>query len=113
MNIKFKPVNCCNRKLESLSVQGSSLIINGETLELNDYIGVGQTDLDEQGNLFVLNDLKHEYLKRCDPDLNVTVLLPHGTNAPESTRFPEPIENVQDGDIAVPDYEYLPLQAVP
>ena len=37
--------------------------------------------------------------------LTVPVILPHGANAPEETRFPAPLENVVDGPVALPFYE--------
>jgi len=41
---------------------------------------------------------------RIDGVLHLTLLLPHGANAPQETLFPEPLLVTQDGDIALPPY---------
>lgn len=38
-------------------------------------------------------------------ELTVPLILPHGANAPEETRFPAPLENVADGLVVLPIYE--------
>ena len=38
-------------------------------------------------------------------ELTVPLILPHGANAPEETRFPSPLENVADGPVVLPIYE--------
>lgn len=43
-------------------------------------------------------------VERIDGELVLTILLPHGANAPESTRFPEPIVNPADGVVELPMY---------
>ena len=37
-------------------------------------------------------------------ELTVPLVLPHGANAPEETRFPVPLENVPDGEVLLPAY---------
>lgn len=41
-------------------------------------------------------------VERSGGELSVVLLLPHGPDAPEATRFPAPIEVAGDGPIAVP-----------
>lgn len=36
--------------------------------------------------------------------LTVPLILPHGANAPEETRFPKPLEDVADGPVSLPPY---------
>ena len=36
--------------------------------------------------------------------LHLTLILPHGTNAPEATRFPAPLTLAGDGLVTMPDY---------
>lgn len=35
----------------------------------------------------------------------ITIVLPHGSDAPHETRFPEPIEVTEDGVVNLPPYE--------
>lgn len=51
--------------------------------------------------------IKHPVLRgvyRNGDDYEVTVRLPHGMNAPASTRFPEPITVIEDGPVELPTY---------
>jgi hypothetical protein len=43
-------------------------------------------------------------IERIDGVLNLTLLLPHGANAPMETRFPQPIINPDDGELPLPIY---------
>jgi len=45
---------------------------------------------------------------RIDGALHLTLILPHGSNAPHEARFPEPITVTEDGPIALPAYEVTP-----
>lgn len=42
---------------------------------------------------------------RINGELDLTLILPHGPNAPHSTRFPEPITVTDDGPVALPIYD--------
>lgn len=44
-------------------------------------------------------------VERIDGVLMVTLRLPHGPDASEQMRFPQPLENVQDGIVPVPAEE--------
>ncbi|TAN80882.1 MAG: hypothetical protein EYR95_18985 [Phormidium sp. SL48-SHIP] len=44
-------------------------------------------------------------VSRTGSDYEATLKLTHGPNAPEATRFPEPIEVTQDGPIQLPAYD--------
>lgn len=46
-------------------------------------------------------------VSRTGSDYELTLTLSHGPNAPEATRFPEPIEVTQDGPVALPLYNEL------
>jgi hypothetical protein len=37
--------------------------------------------------------------------LRLTVILPHGADAPDATRFPAPVIDPPDGDIALPPHD--------
>lgn len=47
-------------------------------------------------------------VERIDGELVLTLLLPHGPNAPEATRFPQPIKMTNDGSIGLPLYDLVP-----
>ena len=42
---------------------------------------------------------------RRDGVLHLTLILPHGANAPEKTRFPKPLVLTTDGPVELPAYE--------
>jgi hypothetical protein len=44
-------------------------------------------------------------VERIDGELQVALLLPYGPDAPEHIRYPQPLENVQDGIVPVPAEE--------
>jgi hypothetical protein len=44
-------------------------------------------------------------VERIDDVLHLTLLLPHGPNAPEETRFPSPLVNPADGVLELPLYD--------
>lgn len=44
-------------------------------------------------------------VERINGEIHLTLLLPHGANAPESTRFPAPITVTTDGPIDLPIYD--------
>jgi len=41
-------------------------------------------------------------VERIDGEIEITLLLPHGANASENARFPEPIINPPDGQLELP-----------
>jgi len=44
-------------------------------------------------------------ITRMDGVLHLTLILPHGANAPEETRFPKPLVLTTDGPVELPAYE--------
>ena len=44
-------------------------------------------------------------VSRINGELEVHIILPHGRNAPEKTRFPKPIDNPPDGLVELPPYD--------
>lgn len=50
---------------------------------------------------------------RLDGEIVLTLRLPHGPNAPEETRFPQPIIVSQDGPIALPPFDTAPEGDLP
>ena len=93
ITINFSPVNKPDTNL---------------TIEWNDpVITVYGVDYD----LSLLADgdsAEHDILKtssRSGNDYEITVILPHGSNAPQSTRFPAPVEITTDGTVSIPVYD--------
>ncbi|GAB1361990.1 hypothetical protein MASR1M32_12260 [Rhodobacter sp.] len=79
--------------LLTLSAEGATLTCTGETVDLASYSPdlpcrwiVGQPELREDG-------------------WHVSVILPHGAEAPEETRFPAPITITSGGLLTLPPYE--------
>jgi hypothetical protein len=84
----------------TLVVSGDTLIINGETFDF--------TPVDE-GDILDAEAINSDYIvgnvTRTEGQLQITLVLPHGYPAPESTRFPEPIVNPPDGPVTLPAYQ--------
>lgn len=98
MKITFTPV----RRDDTLSLakSGDVLSINGEAFDLSG-IPEGATLPREA----VACDLLASDIERQGGELRLTLILPHGANAPQDTLFPQPITVTADGPIAVPAFE--------
>lgn len=98
MKIILSPV----RMDEALTVtrQGDTLTVNGEIFDFSPL-----TD----GATLPREAIKSDWF--CGPaerdggELLVTLRLPHGANAPESTRFPLPLYMTADGAVPLPIYD--------
>lgn len=96
MQITFSPI----RRDETLTLgkQGDTLTVNGEAFDFSPL--PDGADLPGEA-------INSEWLlgaKREGGELHITVLLPHGGNAPEETRFPQPITVTADGPVPVPEH---------
>ena len=95
MNITLSPT----RRDETLTASrdGDTLTLNGEAFDFSP-LEEGETlPADAIDSPWIAGDVT-----RTDGVLHITLRLPHGANAPEETRFPEPIIDPPDGDIALP-----------
>ena len=100
MYIKLSPQRSDKRL--TLEKQNQTLIINGESFDFS--------ELPEGATLprdAIVSDVITSDVERIDGEIHLTVLLPHGANAPEETRFPEPISATEDGIIALPPYDIV------
>ncbi len=83
-----------------LSRTGDALTINGETFNF-----AALTD----GATLPRNAVSCEWLAsdvtRTGGAVCLTLILPHGANAPNETRFPPPITITSDGPVILPAYE--------
>jgi hypothetical protein len=86
-----------------LSRLGDVLVINGEPFDFSDL---------NEGDLLPAEAVASDWIvggvERKDGAVRVTVLLPHGKNAPADTLFPEPIANPPDGLVFLPPRELQP-----
>lgn len=96
--ITFSAVRC-NRAL-SLAIVDGVLELNGDVLDVSiladgDALPAGAVD-----SPFVVGPITRE-----GDDYHLTLMLPHGANAPEDRRFPAPIVATADGNISLPNTE--------
>lgn len=91
VTIHFAPV----RREDSLSLkrQGDTLIANGTVYDL---AALAAAETDSPGEGWVVS-------VAVTPDgYTAVVLLPHGADAPEALRFPQPVVVTQDGNVPLP-----------
>ena len=87
------------RRDDTLTVfkQGDILTINGTDYDFTDLPDGGTLPADAVDSEFVIGSLD-----RVNGELELTLLLPHGPNASEAARFPEPIIDPADGEVELP-----------
>ena len=82
-----------------VSRAGDTLTLNGEEFDFGP-LGEGETlPADAIDSPWIAGDVT-----RTDGVLHITLRLPNGASAPEETRFPEPIIDPPDGEIALPPH---------
>jgi len=105
MKINLSP----QRRDDTLAVrkEGDILTINGEVFDF--------TTLPD-GATIQGNDVPTQWIvgtiERHDGELELTLLLPHGPDAPREVTFPEPIVMGSDGWVALPGQE-IPAEPEP
>jgi len=77
--------------------QGDTLTINGTEYDFADLPDGGTLPADAVDCEFVIGSVD-----RVDGELELTLLLPHGPNASEAARFPQPIIDPADGEVELP-----------
>ena len=95
MNIKLSP----QRRDDTLTVikQGDVLTINGTEYDFTDLPDGGTLPADAVDSEYVIGSVD-----RVNGELELTLLLPHGANASEAARFPQPIIDPADGEVELP-----------
>lgn len=84
----------------AVSKTGDALIVNGEVFDFSPMTdGASLPSEAINSNWFV------DQVERVNGELVLTLALPHGQNAPETTRFPQPISMAADGPVALPIYD--------
>ena len=81
----------------TLSREGDTLTINGTAFDFSQL---------EDGDLLPRDAVDCEFLasdvERIDGHVTLTLIAPHGMNASEAARFPQPILDPPDGPVEVP-----------
>ena len=103
MKITLSPLRA-NTPLTA-SRDGDTLTLNGEPFDFNPL---------EEGETLPADAIDSEWITggvtRTNGALHITLRLPHGANAPGETRFPEPIIDPPDGEIALPMHSLPELE---
>lgn len=101
MIINFSPV----RMDETLAVerQGDVLYLNGEACDLGPLLEGATLPATAISSKWFAGQVDRE-----NGELTLTLILPHGPNAPERTRFPQPITVSGDGLVELPMYDVAP-----
>ena len=81
----------------TVSKAGDVLTINGEEFDFSQVPDGGLLPRDALDCEWIVSDVE-----RVDGELVLTLLLPHGANASEAARFPEPLTDVPDGIVEFP-----------
>jgi hypothetical protein len=84
----------------SLNRQGDVLTLNGEDIDLAMLPDGATLPCDAVASDWIAGDIT-----RKDGVLRVPLVLPHGANAPEETRFATSISVQKDGPVALPTYD--------
>jgi len=102
MQLTFSPM----RREEQLTLSrvGDVLTINGEAFDFSGVPAGATLPRDAIACDWIAGDVERDGTGA----LTVPLILPHGANAPEETRFPIPITVTADGAIALPPYDKEP-----
>lgn len=103
MKLKFHP---CNMETTlTASLYGDVIILNEEHVDFSPLPEGAILPNRAVNNPWIISDIE-----RVDGDICLTLLIPHGQNAPEETLYPENFSQYKkfyDGDIPLPPYEVL------
>ena len=98
MQIKLSPQYRSDRL--TVSKSGDVLTVNGTAYDFGPLPDGGTLPRDAVDCEWLAFDVE-----RIGGEIHLTLILPHGSNAPETTRFPAPITVTEDGPVALPAYE--------
>lgn len=87
------------RRDDTLTVtkHGDVLTINGTEYDFSQLSDGGTLPADAVDSEYVIGSVD-----RVDGEIELTLLFPHGPNASEAARFPEPIIDPSDGEVELP-----------
>lgn len=95
MLITFTPMRCDDRL--SLHRVGDVLTVNGEAYDFAPLLEGAVLPRDAVDCSWLASDVR-----RQDGELQLTLILPHGPDAPEETLFPAPLLLTGDGPVLLP-----------
>lgn len=98
MNINFSPVSM-DQQL-TLSREGDKIYANGELFDFGPLLEGATLPASAIASIWFSGQVD-----RIEGELHLTIRLPHGANAPYSTRFPAPIVVTGNGPIELPIYD--------
>lgn len=101
MRITFSPQRRDDKLI--VSKDGDKLTINGDVYDFS---------VIPDGAMLPAEAIPGEFIVgpviRINGEIEITLLLPHGPNPPQSVAFPKDIVIIQDGDIPIPSHFYEP-----
>nr|WP_111300368.1 hypothetical protein [Paracoccus saliphilus] len=101
MKISFTPQLRADRL--SVRVEGDTLTVNGEDFDFSSL---------EEGATLPAAAVECDFLAsdviREAGQITLTLILPHGSDAPEIVRFPQPVHVTGDGPVPLPGSEEQP-----
>ena len=97
MQIHFSPMRRDGRL--TASVSGDVLTINGEAFDFGPITEGATLPREAVSSEWLASDVE-----RTGGEIVLTLICPHGANAPEATRFPQPV-TVASGSVPVPAFE--------
>lgn len=83
----------------SFERNGDAIIIDGTTYDFAQLPDGATLPNDAVDCDHIVSDIE-----RIDGKIHLTLILPHGPDAPEETRFPEPVIDPPDGPLPLPPY---------
>lgn len=98
MHITLSPVRM-DETLE-LERQGDVLTFNGQAVDLSGVAEGAPLPAAATGCAWITGAVE-----RIDKRLHLTVILPHGPNAPQATLFPEPLRITRNGRVRLPAHD--------
>lgn len=98
MIITYSPIR--HDTLMTLHRAGDVLTINGEAIDLGPLPDGATLPRDAVDCAWLASDVA-----RIGGVLHVSLLLPHGANAPHATRHPAPVTLSTDGPVALPPHD--------
>lgn len=86
----------------TLSKSGDALTVNGTVYDFSPLPDGATLPREAIDCEWICGDVS-----RINGELEIPIILPHGANAPEETRFPAPLEVVADGEIELPPHDVI------
>lgn len=97
MKINLAPIRM-DEQLE-VKVIGDAIWLNGEEFDFSPLPDGAVLPVEAVDSKWFIGQVS-----KVDGEIELTILLPHGADAPYETRFPVPITTTQDGPVTLPLY---------